>query len=32
MIVSAYGDDPQQADELAGLDKATSALIGEEPW
>jgi len=23
---------PQTADELAGLDEATRALVGEEPW
>jgi len=31
-IVDAYRRQPQTADELAGLDDATRALIGEEPW
>jgi metal-responsive CopG/Arc/MetJ family transcriptional regulator len=31
-IVSAYERHPQTAEELAGLDDATRALIDEEPW
>jgi Arc/MetJ-type ribon-helix-helix transcriptional regulator len=31
-IVAAYRRLPQTEDELAGLDEATRALIGEEPW
>ncbi len=31
-IVNAYRRQPQTADELAGLDQATRALIEEEPW
>jgi len=31
-IVEAYRARPQNADELAGLDEATRALIAEEPW
>jgi len=31
-IVDAYRRQPQTADELAGLDEATRALITEEPW
>jgi hypothetical protein len=31
-IVAAYRRLPQTDDELAGLDEATRALIGEEPW
>lgn len=31
-IVAAYRRQPQSADELAGLDEATRALISEEPW
>jgi Arc/MetJ-type ribon-helix-helix transcriptional regulator len=31
-IVDAYRRLPQSDDELAGLDDATRALIGEEPW
>jgi Arc/MetJ-type ribon-helix-helix transcriptional regulator len=31
-IVAAYRRLPQTDDELAGLDDATRALIGEEPW
>jgi len=31
-IVEAYRAHPQNADELAGLDEATRALIAEEPW
>lgn len=31
-IVDAYRRHPQDADELAGLDDATRALVGEEPW
>ena len=31
-IVDAYLRHPQDDDELAGLDEATRALIGEEPW
>ena len=31
-IVQAYRQTPQSADELAGLDEATRALIEEEPW
>ncbi len=30
--VDAYLRQPQDDDELAGLDEATRALIGEEPW
>ncbi|MBV9661351.1 MAG: hypothetical protein JO337_09355 [Acidimicrobiales bacterium] len=31
-IVDAYRKHPQNTDELAGLDKATRALVDEEPW
>jgi Arc/MetJ-type ribon-helix-helix transcriptional regulator len=31
-IVEAYRRLPQTEDELAGLDDATRALVGEEPW
>jgi Arc/MetJ-type ribon-helix-helix transcriptional regulator len=31
-IVAAYRRMPQTDEELAGLDEATRALIGEEPW
>jgi Arc/MetJ-type ribon-helix-helix transcriptional regulator len=31
-IVAAYRRQPQGADELAGLDEATRALVNEEPW
>jgi Arc/MetJ-type ribon-helix-helix transcriptional regulator len=31
-IVDAYRRLPQTDEELAGLDQATRALIGEEPW
>jgi Arc/MetJ-type ribon-helix-helix transcriptional regulator len=31
-IVAAYRRQPQTADELAGLDDATRALVEEEPW
>ncbi|HET8606586.1 MAG TPA: ribbon-helix-helix domain-containing protein [Gaiellaceae bacterium] len=31
-IVAAYRRRPQTSDELAGLDQATRALVGEEPW
>jgi Arc/MetJ-type ribon-helix-helix transcriptional regulator len=31
-IVDAYRRQPQDDDELAGLDEATRALIEEEPW
>lgn len=31
-IVDAYRRHPQDDDELAGLDQATRALVGEEPW
>jgi Arc/MetJ-type ribon-helix-helix transcriptional regulator len=31
-IVAAYRRQPQTDDELAGLDEATRALVGEEPW
>ena len=31
-IVEAYRRLPQTEDELAGLDDATLALVGEEPW
>jgi len=31
-IVEGYARQPQTEDELAGLDKATRALIEEEPW
>ena len=31
-IVAAYRRLPQTDEELAGLDEATRALIGEEPW
>jgi len=31
-IAAAYMRTPQTADELAGLDEATRALVGEEPW
>jgi Arc/MetJ-type ribon-helix-helix transcriptional regulator len=31
-IVDAYREQPQTADELAGLEEATRALIAEEPW
>jgi Arc/MetJ-type ribon-helix-helix transcriptional regulator len=31
-IVDAYTRQPQTADELAGLDEATRALVDEEPW
>lgn len=31
-IVAAYRRQPQAADELAGLDEATRALVNEEPW
>ncbi|MGC8513764.1 MAG: ribbon-helix-helix domain-containing protein [Acidimicrobiales bacterium] len=32
VIVTAYRRRPQGEDELAGLDDATRALVGEEPW
>ncbi|MGH9063660.1 MAG: ribbon-helix-helix domain-containing protein [Acidimicrobiales bacterium] len=31
-IVDAYRRHPQDAEELAGLDEATRALVEEEPW
>lgn len=31
-IVEAYRRQPQAEAELAGLDEATRALVGEEPW
>ena len=31
-IVEAYRRLPQTSDELAGLDEATRALVGEEQW
>jgi Arc/MetJ-type ribon-helix-helix transcriptional regulator len=31
-IVDAYRRQPQTDEELAGLDDATRALVGEEPW
>jgi len=31
-IEDAYRRLPQTGDELAGLDDATRALVGEEPW
>lgn len=31
-IVDAYRRQPQTREELAGLDRATRALIAEEPW
>lgn len=31
-IVDGYERQPQDEDELAGLDEATRALIEEEPW
>ena len=31
-IAAAYVRMPQTADELAGLDEATRALVGDEPW
>jgi len=31
-IVDAYRRQPQNDEELAGLDEATRALIEEEPW
>lgn len=31
-IVDAYRRRPQDEDDLAGLDEATRALVGEEPW
>jgi Arc/MetJ-type ribon-helix-helix transcriptional regulator len=31
-IADAYRRQPQTADELAGLDQATRALVEEEPW
>jgi Arc/MetJ-type ribon-helix-helix transcriptional regulator len=31
-IIDAYRRQPQDDDELAGLDQATRALIEEEPW
>ena len=31
-IIDGYRRQPQTADELAGIDQATSALIAEEPW
>ena len=31
-IVGAYQTRPQTEDELAGIDDATRALVGEEPW
>lgn len=31
-IVEAYRRTPQEDHELAGLDEATRALVGEEPW
>ena len=31
-IAAAYLRVPQTADELAGLDQATRALVGEDPW
>ncbi|HEX6512440.1 MAG TPA: ribbon-helix-helix domain-containing protein [Chloroflexota bacterium] len=31
-IVDGYRDQPQTAEELAGLDEATNALVSEEPW
>ena len=32
VIVDAYRTRPQNDDGLAGLDRATAALIAEEPW
>ena len=32
VIVDAYRRRPQDAEELAGLDEATRALVEEEPW
>jgi metal-responsive CopG/Arc/MetJ family transcriptional regulator len=31
-IIDAYRRQPQDDEELAGLDRATRALIEEEPW
>lgn len=31
-IVDAYRRHPQDDEEIAGLDEATRALVGEEPW
>ena len=31
-IVDGYSRNPQNGEELAGLDEATRALIEEEPW
>ena len=31
-IVEAYRRQPQTAEELAGIEEATRALIAEEPW
>ena len=31
-IVNGYLQHPQDDDELAGLDRATRALVDEEPW
>lgn len=31
-IVDAYRRQPQTEEELAGLDRATRALVAEEPW
>jgi Arc/MetJ-type ribon-helix-helix transcriptional regulator len=31
-IVDAYRRQPQTEEELAGLDRATRALVEEEPW
>ncbi len=31
-IVDAYRRQPQTPEELAGLEKATRALVDEEPW
>lgn len=32
MIVDGYLRQPQSGDELSGLDDATRALVGDEPW
>jgi Arc/MetJ-type ribon-helix-helix transcriptional regulator len=31
-IVAGYQGVPQTPEELTGLDEATAALVGEEPW
>lgn len=31
-IARGYAEKPQTEEEIAGLDAATRALIGEEPW